>query len=428
MKKYLVISLLFSILLPYSLPAQDWTVQEITEDGKPVQYVYLTNRWRDNLFVGASAGLSTRFTLGSKSDITSTYANPDINVFILKWFAPQIGLRLGYQGINGREGLNSYMPYQLNHTPFGYKLDSTGEFVESSSDPGVLHYGLMHIHGDVMWNITNTFSGFKRDRFFEISAYFSGGYLRLWDNKLGKKGSSFDQEFALGLGAYATFRITHRLLGIADLRFTNHASRYRNDNGARTNIAALSVGVAFNLCKTYWTNGTDVAMTVAQAHEAEVEAREMLAKIEDANVQLEQEVEELSSQLDDTNEENKVLKQEVESVPYIIFKERAKEADLVLYFYINQSTLNFSELHHLEGYVKQVLSIEPDHVFKITGSADKGTGTEERNKELSQARANYVKSILVDKFGVKPENIITSTVVTDKNIEAALDRCALIER
>jgi len=420
MKKILFIGLLTSVLFPCSLLAQDWTVQENNEGGKPSQNVYMTNKWRDNLFIGATAGVSTRFTVGSKSDITSTYANPDINVFILKWFVPQIGLRIGYQGFNGREGLDRYAPQHLPHSPFGYKVDRTGEFVDYAYEPGVLYYGMMHLHGDVMWNINNTFEGYKRDRFFEISAYFSGGYLRVWDNKLGLKGSSYDQEFALGLGAYATFRFTHRLVGVADLRFTNHASRYRTTSGVRTTIAALSIGVAYNLCKNYWSNANSVAMTVNQSHEAEAEAREMLAKAEDTNVQLEKEVENLHTQIDDMN---KAI--EVEAS---MFKERVKDAEMILYFSINETTLNYMETQQLKNYVERILSIEPDHVFKVTGSADKGTGTEKRNEQISMSRANYVKSILINDFGVKPENIVLSSIVTDKNADEALDRCVLLER
>jgi len=435
MRRCFLLLLPFALLCPELVSAQDWVVEGISEDTKPTHAVYITNRWRDNLFIGGTAGISNRFTTGSKSDITSTYANPDLNLFILKWFTPIIGLRLGYEGINGREGLDRFNPYQIGHCPLPYKLDSTGEFVTAAEEPGVLHYGLMHLHLDFLWNITNTFGGFRRDRFFEISAYFSGGYLRLWDNKTdGNKGigsSNNDNEFALGVGAYATFKLTQRLDAVADLHLTNHASRYRSENGVRTNIAAISVGVAYNLHKTYWNDGKEVAMTVQQARDAEVEARAMLAEAQESNAELEKTVEVLQEEVRAgkvDQEELKNLKDEVESMPYQLFKQRAEEAELVVYFYINQTTLNFSEMHHLDNYVMNTLAIEPNHVFKVTGSADRSTGTEDKNKELSRARAEYVKNLLIKKYGVNPKNIITSSVVTDKNIEAALDRCALLER
>ena len=110
-------------------------------------------------------------------------------------------------------------------------------------------------------------------------------------------------------------------------------------------------------------------------------------------------------------------------------QERAANADLVVYYYINKEDLNFSELHHLDNYVQGTLAAEPDHVFYLTGSADKGTGTMERNVYLSNARAENVKKILMKDFGVKEENIvIKATVVTDKHLDGALDRCVLIEK
>ncbi|MBQ7824344.1 MAG: OmpA family protein, partial [Bacteroidaceae bacterium] len=42
----------------------------------------------------------------------------------------------------------------------------------------------------------------------------------------------------------------------------------------------------------------------------------------------------------------------------------------------------------------------PNKKYKIIGSADKGTGSAKFNQTLSQKRAEKVKSILVDKFGV----------------------------
>lgn len=426
--KFILVFFLNILFFPAIASAQNWvSIEEVDSTGRKVHQRYLTNEWRDNLFLGGTVGISTRMSLGAKSDITKIWINPDLNVFLLKWFTPEIGARIGYQGFNGREGLNYYHPYQINHSPLPYKLESTGEFVQSSGEPGTLHYGMMHWHLDLMWNIINTFKGFDLKHKFEISFYLAGGYLRIWDNKTkGNRGigsSNFDQEFTLGAGFYGTYKITDRLLAVGDLRWTNHASRYRSNNGARTNVPALSVGVAYNLFKTYWTQESAIAMSVSEARDSERRTRELLAEVEESNAVLEKEVEDLSAELS----ANKAP-EPVKEISYKDLKQRADNADLVVFFYINQTTLNFSELHHLDAYVKTMLELDPDHVFKVTGSADKGTGSSERNKELSSGRAAYIKNLLIEKYGVKPENIVTSTVVTDKNVEAALDRCALFER
>ena len=103
--------------------------------------------------------------------------------------------------------------------------------------------------------------------------------------------------------------------------------------------------------------------------------------------------------------------------------------DIVLYFYTNVDKLNFSELRHLDEYIQRTLKDDPNHVFFLTGSADKGTGTFERNAFLCRSRAYNVRDILIRDYGVKPENvIIKATIISDKHLDGALDRCVLIER
>ena len=119
---------------------------------------------------------------------------------------------------------------------------------------------------------------------------------------------------------------------------------------------------------------------------------------------------------------------QVFEVPYEELKARADAADIVIYFYINVYKPNFSELHHLDAYVQETLQRDPDHVFYLTGSADKGTGTFERNTFLCRQRAYEIRDIRIRDYGVKENNIvIKSTIISDKHIDGALDRCVIIE-
>ncbi|MBP9986957.1 MAG: OmpA family protein, partial [Bacteroidales bacterium] len=67
-------------------------------------------------------------------------------------------------------------------------------------------------------------------------------------------------------------------------------------------------------------------------------------------------------------------------------------------------------------------------VFYLTGSADNGTGSFERNSFLSTNRVNRVKTYLKNKFGI-PENriVIKAAIVSDKHEDGRLDRCVLFE-
>lgn len=410
---------LLASLICTSAYAQEFTERtQQSEDGKRQYKSYLTNDWNDNLFVGGGAGISTRFSLSKSTNFNKAFINPDLELYLMKWFTPVVGIRLGYQGFNGREGLSYYNPETMSHTPFPY--DPTDP--SNPKGPGTMSYGSMHLYGDFMWNIINTFQNYKRDRFYTISLYLGGGYLRLFDNKTnGNKGlgsSCYDREFTLSVGLYNTFRITDRLLGIADLRWDNHASRYREVNtAARTNVLALSIGVAYNLFRTTWTDVATVNETnnvsVAEAQASAKVAMEIAEKTKTENLKLAEMV--------------KTLNLELKELPYERLKARAANADQVLYFYIDDDKLNFSETYHFNQYVEDMLKADPDHVFYVTGSADKGTGTENRNTDLSTRRALYVKSLLMNNFNVKEENIKVSNVISDKHLDAGLDRCVIIE-
>lgn len=104
-------------------------------------------------------------------------------------------------------------------------------------------------------------------------------------------------------------------------------------------------------------------------------------------------------------------------------------ADLVLYYEINISKLNFTERHHLDEFVKETLDRDPEHIFYLTGSADKGTGTFEINTRLSRERAFGIREILMNEYKVPEEQIvIKATIISDKHEDGALDRCVLIEK
>ena len=48
--------------------------------------------------------------------------------------------------------------------------------------------------------------------------------------------------------------------------------------------------------------------------------------------------------------------------------------------------------------------------MKVTGAADSATGTPAFNQKLSEKRAEYVKNLLVKKFGLAPENVTTEAL------------------
>lgn len=403
--------------------AQDWVGTNRDDNGNIVRGAYLTNEWYDNWYLGASAGIST-----ATSKINDARISPQFEFSILKWFTPSVGMRLGYQGFSEKEYLTAgYNPWQINHSPLPFDGTLGGN--------GTLSYGLMYVHGDLLWSFTNSIWGYKRDRFFNSSIYANTGYVRLYDNTPGQGigSANHDNEWGLGFGLYNTFRITDRLIATLDLRNYSTASRYKTMDGVRTSHYGAFVGLAYNIYRTYWNRAqvimaentaakADAAAAAAALAALAAEKEDFAQKIAEKEAEIAAKEKELESRqpLDDS-------KQVIE-ISYEDLVARAKAADHVVYYYINVDKPNFSELRHLDEYILAQLKADPDHVFYLTGSADKGTGTIERNTFLCRSRAYGVRDILINDYNVKPENIvIKATVISDKHLEGAYDRCVIME-
>lgn len=434
MKRLAIVVLAIICLAPIS-SAQDWKGVNRDDFGNIVRGAYLTNEWFDNWYISATGGVATCFSQLNDARIT-----PQFDFSLLKWFTPCIGARVGYMGFTGEEHLYTYTPYQWNHSSFNtYIPDGQNNPVSSFNGPGTLSYGMGYIHGDLLWNVINTIWGYRYDRFFNISPYAHAGLCRLFDNNEGEGFNSkhFDNELAFGFGLYNTFRITERIVGIIDLRAYNTASRYKTYNGVRTTRVAATAGIGYNIYKTYWNRAHAVIADGSNARAEAEAARSALSKAESDNDALKKAIADKEAEIAAKNAEiadkdDKIKKLDdsktVQEIPYTQLVERANAADLVLYYYINVDKLNFSELRHLDEFVQSTLKEDPNHVFYLTGSADKGTGTFERNTFLCRSRAYKVRDILIGDYGVKPENVvIKATLISDKHLDGALDRCVLIE-
>ena len=81
-----------------------------------------------------------------------------------------------------------------------------------------------------------------------------------------------------------------------------------------------------------------------------------------------------------------------------------KNAPLAIFFSINKADISKKEMINLKYYA-EVIKSNPNQVYKVTGYADKATGTPAYNQKLSEKRAQNVADALVKKFGVKASQL-----------------------
>lgn len=375
------------------------------ESNKIVRGPYETNCFGGNWFVGVGGGVNMFFDGGYTPRV-----GPSLDVNVGKWVTPSVGLRLGYTGLFFSEWApeSSILGPELNAEMNKYKRTE----------------GFAYIHGDMMWNISNAFSGYKETRFWDVIPYVHGGLFRGYGAKGIKYGNN---EFAFGAGIYNTMRISNRVKLSLDFRGTIVKGDIHEAKGGFTGLGQATFGVVVNLGKTNWKRATVVPAGFKPYNVEKIDAlTENAAKLQDANKALEQKNNGLAQANDELKKENAALKKELEAL-------KAKNVSDVtpgaVFFNIGQVALDERELFHLDFYVKTCISQDADKVFQITGYADKQTGTQKRNQYLSEQRVQYVYDLLQSKYNIPAERLIVKAAgaEVDRFNSAILNRAVVLE-
>lgn len=352
------------------------------ENGKVVRGAYETNKFGDNWFIGAGAGVNSWIGQGA-----SPKAGVAVDAFVGKWITPTVGVRMGWKGL--KDGASAKDGYTIADEKFNYNS----------------------AHVDLLWNLSNLFSGYKETRTWNISVYPSFAYMDAAKNN----------EFGAGVGMLNNFRLGNRVGLYLDLSalatkadFAGVSPRPEKRMGV---LPSATFGLTVNLGKTGFKRHSSVVPAIVPVPFTEAQYNDLKDKVN----ALEKENKDLKAQIEDL----KNAKPDTVTV--------SKAGDLVspatLYYEIGSTKLSEREEAHLEFYVKNILEQAPDKVFVLTGSADKGTGTAARNQYLSEQRVNNVKKVLVEKYGIAEDHLIVKAEGSTNNRfgSAVLNRVVTIE-
>lgn len=412
--------LIMALAAGISASAQEFTSEYPTsrrdENGKVIRSGYITNEWYDNWVISVDGGATT-YT----SSLSDNMFTPAFDISVTKWAMPAMAFRFGVQGFQGKEGLDSYTPQFNfnNHSPFPW-----------DSKNNALSWDYFYAHADLIWSATNSFLGYKYNRFWNIAPYLQGGYQRMFDPDAYK--TNYDREAVIGAGILNTFRITDRININIDLRASNFSGRFHALKGGRVTELTAMAGLSFNIFKPGWRRAHELEAAKAAALASEAAALASLSDSEKARKALADENDALRSQNDELMNEMNALKKLAADASRNFGDDellrRIAEAGLVLYYEIGKDNIRDCEQLHINDFVNLVLEQDPKHVFYLTGSADKGTGTEAINRRLCTGRVNNVKRYLINDLKIAPEQVvIKDAIITDKHADGRLDRCVLFE-
>lgn len=394
---------LFLAALSISFPAFAGEDGNRDENGKTGRTRYEINGIWDNWSVGAAGGLNF---------IGNLYVKPlpgaEVEFNISRWLTPCYGVRLGFQGLEGRgSSSREFKPY--------FYTENDGRYVDK--------FGFFYIHGDFLWNFTNEVWGY-RERFYNCIPYaHAGGIITAFrdtDDRI-----RWPKEFVLGGGLLNTFKVCDRLDITLDVRGMLFRGRAIGIVPRLTYGVTTAIGLNVDLGVNSWRSSAGVTL------EQWENAKDAVA---DANAALEQ------AKADAAAKDKALAAKDAELAKARADAEAARKdaagkksvfkdiAPATMYFNIGESELPIKERLHLDYYVKTILAnVDPDRTIVITGTADKNTGSAARNRKLAEKRVQYVHDLLVNKYNIAPSRIVSkSEVVKAKSADAQLARSIVI--
>ena len=203
---------------------------------------YETNGAWDNWFVGVGGGINLFEDGWFGAETThKTRVAPNIEVYVGKWFTPSVGARVGYSGLRANGWVKT-------SSVFATEFDESRNMFKEKVN-------FAYIHGDLMWNISNAFSGYKETRFWNVIPYVSVGLLHGY----GADGvKAANNQFAMGAGIYNTLRLSDRVNLTLDARQLIFKGTFNGFKGGIAAMSSISLGVSVNLGKTNWKRAVEV--------------------------------------------------------------------------------------------------------------------------------------------------------------------------
>ena len=224
----------------------------------------------------------------------------------------------------------------------------------------------------------NMFGGYKPDRFFEIDFYAGGGVIFGFSESGNAPSASFNTGFI------NTFRLTEQLRLMLNIRgalvgddFDGEAyvdeptKNHWSLNHKLDGIAGATVGLTYNIGKEYSKWRLAERTSVYQYDKETVE---------------------------------KIVKEIVE-VEKEVAKPEVPEVWFHINFIIDRWDISKKELINIHA-VSDLIKSTPNTKYLICGYADKQTATPAHNLMLSENRAKAVYNVMVNEFGVNPDQLV----------------------
>ncbi len=379
------------------------SAQEVTYVEDPAQG-YVFNKFCDNWFVEALGGAGVMM---SKYDAEAKFTDRigwKGNLAIGKWFSPVIGVRVGGE-FNQMKGVAK----AGSVSSLGMRQESvkTGYNAQQFNNIGAF--------GDVMFNLTNLFCGYKPGRFYNADLYAGFGvhwvYERENDGKGDWKyagGDTHSRNFSARVGLLNTFRLSEHVNLLLDLRFDEMQEHVDGFTKTWVEYPSALLGLSYKFDKTEWNAPVVPVCPTYKYTDAEGDA--LVARLAAAD----RKIADLEEQLKNCRKPAPVVQQAAPTV----------EAPLATIYY----PINVSKIVGVQNNVVDAVAnvmAEESNNYELTGWADNYTGNDKINTRLRKERVAGVKEALVGK-GIAADRL--NTQINDGNLTNYGPKCASLDR
>ena len=305
------------------------------------------------------------------SKMTKDYrTNLGFSIALGKWFTPGLGLRTKFNGVWGRSVI--------------------------SEDKSLNASKYWTLQEQALFNLSNMLMGYNEQRVWNFIPYAGGG--------VGRNMSYGCYALGFSVGLLNTFRISPKVAFNFDINYGSYEPSFDGFSAGgdsklslkgRDRVINVELGLTYRLGKATWKSTPDI------------DAMQALSQSE---------IDALNAQLADLMAENERLGEELANAeqqaapapqePVIITNVVA--APVSVFFNLNKAVISSQrDLQNVAALV--AVAKEQGAKLVVTGYADSQTGSAERNRQLSEQRAEAVVAELL-KMGVSRDQIETVAV------------------
>ena len=302
------------------------------------------------------------------SKMTKDYrTNLGFSIALGKWFTPGLGLRTKFNGVWGRSVI--------------------------SEDKSLNASKYWTLQEQALFNLSNMLMGYNEQRVWNFIPYAGGG--------VGRNMSYGCYALGFSVGLLNTFRISQKVAFNFDINYGSYEPSFDGFSAGgdsklslkgRDRAINVELGLTYRLGKSTWKSTPDIDAMQALS-QSEIDA--LNAQLAD----LMAENERLGEELANAEQQAAPAPQEPVTMTKVV------AAPVSVFFNLNKAVISSQrDLQNVAALV--AVAKEQGAKLVVTGYADSQTGSAERNRQLSEQRAEAVVAELL-KMGVSRDQIET---------------------